>query len=124
MSLISYLPNLNKKSLHINRKLQQEAVKAKHIVRILLLGTGESGKSTVVKQMKIIHMNGGFSQFFSRTGEKVQEVQIHGPPKSGFLLVIVLSCPIIGSLSSSTANQRAAQNTEPDFGVPGFVCIS
>ena len=36
----------------------QEAVKAKHIVRILLLGTGESGKSTVVKQMKIIHMNG------------------------------------------------------------------
>ena len=27
-------------------------------LRILLLGTGESGKSTVVKQMKIIHMNG------------------------------------------------------------------
>jgi hypothetical protein len=39
------------------------------------------------------------------------------------LLVIVLSCPLIGSLSSSTANQRAAQNNyciEPDFGVSGF----
>ena len=34
-----------------------------------------------------------------------------------------MSCPLIGSLSSSTANQRAAQNnyyTEPDFRVPGF----
>ena len=29
---------------------------------------------------------------------------------NGSLLVIVLSCPQIGSLSSSTANQRAAQN--------------
>ena len=36
-------------------------------------------------------------------------------------IVIVLSCPLIGSLSSSTANQRAAQNKyyiEPDFGGP------
>ena len=31
-------------------------------------------------------------------------------PKSSSLLVIVLSCPLIGSLSSSTANWRAAQN--------------
>ena len=39
--------------------------------------------------------------------------------KSESLLVIVLSCPLIGSLSRSTANQEAAQNnyyTEPDFG--------
>ena len=46
------------KARDIERKLQQEALKAKHVVRVLLLGTGESGKSTVVKQMKIIHMNG------------------------------------------------------------------
>ena len=32
------------------------------------------------------------------------------PPKPCSLSVIVLSCPIIGSLSSSTANQRAADN--------------
>ena len=32
------------------------------------------------------------------------------PPKLGSLWAIVLSCPLIGSLSSSTADQRAAQN--------------
>ena len=37
-------------------------------------------------------------------------------PKTGSLLVIVLSCPQIGSLSSSTANQRAAQNNYRAFG--------
>ena len=35
---------------------------------------------------------------------------ILGPSKSGSLLVIVLSCLLICSPSSSTANQRAAQN--------------
>ena len=38
------------------------------------------------------------------------------PPKSGSLLVIVFSCPQIGSLSSSTANQRAAQNNHQALG--------
>ena len=60
------------------------------------------------------------------TGEKVYEVQILVSPKSVSLLVIVLSCPLIGSFSSSTANQRAAQNNcykEPYFGVPRFIFL-
>ena len=60
------------------------------------------------------------------TGEKVSEVQILGPPKSGSLLVIVLSCPLIGSLSSSTVTQRPAQDnyyTDPNFGVQEFVFL-
>jgi hypothetical protein len=42
-------------------------------------------------------------------------------PQSPLYIVIVLSCPLIGSLSNSTANQKAAQNNlyiEPEFGDP------
>jgi hypothetical protein len=47
--------------------------------------------------------------------KKFKKYKSWNPPKSGALLVIVLS---------STVNQRAAQNnyyTELDLGVPGFV---
>ena len=40
----------------IDRELQASA--REHIVKLLLLGAGESGKSTFVKQMKIIHRDG------------------------------------------------------------------
>ena len=39
---------------HLAEKIRQEGQEYK----ILLLGSGESGKSTIVKQMKIIHQNG------------------------------------------------------------------
>ena len=42
----------------IDRELQASA--REHIIKLLLLGAGESGKSTFVKQMKIIH-GGGYS---------------------------------------------------------------
>jgi len=42
----------------INKNIHQEGKKLKNEVKLLLLGTGESGKSTFAKQLKILHMSG------------------------------------------------------------------
>lgn len=45
----------SKKTKAINARLRRDNTKFKRQLKILLLGTGESGKSTVIKQMKIIY---------------------------------------------------------------------
>lgn len=45
----------SKKTKAINARLKRDNSKFKRQLKILLLGTGESGKSTVIKQMKIIY---------------------------------------------------------------------
>ncbi|KAG9245750.1 G protein alpha subunit [Calycina marina] len=47
-----------KRSQQIDKKLEEDSKKLRRECKILLLGSGESGKSTIVKQMKIIHQNG------------------------------------------------------------------
>ncbi|XP_061614691.1 guanine nucleotide-binding protein G(olf) subunit alpha-like isoform X1 [Phyllopteryx taeniolatus] len=56
----------------IDRQLQKErqAYKATH--RLLLLGAGESGKSTIVKQMRILHVD-GFNAEEKR--QKIQDIR-------------------------------------------------
>ncbi|CAG7854906.1 Guanine nucleotide-binding protein alpha-3 subunit [Serendipita indica DSM 11827] len=46
------------RSANIDRAIEEDAKRFKKECKILLLGSGESGKSTIVKQMKIIHQNG------------------------------------------------------------------
>jgi len=50
-----------KNSREIDEMLKQQGKYLKEEIKLLLLGPGESGKSTVFKQMKIIQQNGGFS---------------------------------------------------------------
>jgi len=47
-----------KKNREIESFLQQEKREFQDEIKLLLLGTGGSGKSTVAKQMKIIHLSG------------------------------------------------------------------
>jgi len=47
-----------KANKHINKYLRDQKKKYDSEVKLLLLGAGESGKSTVAKQMKIIHLKG------------------------------------------------------------------
>ncbi|KAJ9636726.1 Guanine nucleotide-binding protein alpha-2 subunit [Coniosporium tulheliwenetii] len=47
-----------KRSQQIDKKLEEDSRRLRRECKILLLGSGESGKSTIVKQMKIIHQNG------------------------------------------------------------------
>ncbi|XP_032070503.1 guanine nucleotide-binding protein subunit alpha-14-like isoform X2 [Thamnophis elegans] len=47
--------------LEIERRLRRDKRRSSKELKLLLLGTGESGKSTFIKQMKIIH-GSGFSE--------------------------------------------------------------
>ncbi|CCD62416.1 Guanine nucleotide-binding protein alpha-11 subunit [Caenorhabditis elegans] len=50
--------DMARKNSLINRQLEKEKIDSKKMLKILLLGGPECGKSTIFKQMKIIHMNG------------------------------------------------------------------
>lgn len=51
-------PEEESKNRQIEKKLEQAKKKSMDKIKLLLLGAGESGKSTLAKQMKIIHLQG------------------------------------------------------------------
>ncbi|KAH8596166.1 guanine nucleotide-binding protein alpha-3 subunit [Bisporella sp. PMI_857] len=47
-----------KRSAAIDRRLEEDSKRSRREVKVLLLGSGDSGKEDIVKQMKIIHLQG------------------------------------------------------------------
>eukprot|EP00965_Chrysotila_dentata_P079735 2630044-Pleurochrysis_carterae.AAC.4 len=54
-------PELLKHNRDIKKQLDETEANDKAVIKLLLLGAGESGKSTVFKQMRVINM-GGFDE--------------------------------------------------------------
>lgn len=75
----------------IERILKKGRTDASSVIKLLLLGTGESGKSTIAKQLKIIHLNGftekelaSFKQVIWNTALEAIKVLIEGAKKFGY----------------------------------------
>ncbi|RWS10506.1 guanine nucleotide-binding protein-like protein, partial [Dinothrombium tinctorium] len=66
----------DKRRKEANKRIEKQIQKDKQIYRathrLLLLGAGESGKSTIVKQMRILHVN-GFSEEEKR--QKIEDIK-------------------------------------------------
>merc|ERR1712137_616812 len=108
---------LAKKNRAIENFLKNERRNMEDDVKLLLLGTGGSGKSTIAKQMKIIHLSGfpeneriGFKNIIYHNVVRamatlIEEAQARDLPiEDEDSAQIVLDVPLNGSAISYTTN--------------------
>ncbi|EZA51950.1 Guanine nucleotide-binding protein G(o) subunit alpha, partial [Ooceraea biroi] len=86
------------RSKQIEKNLKEDGIQAAKDIKLLLLGAGESGKSTIVKQMKIIHESGFTPEDFKQYRPVVYSNTIQS------LVAILRAMPNLG-ISFST-NER------------------
>ncbi|KAG8566901.1 hypothetical protein GDO81_013411 [Engystomops pustulosus] len=75
--------NEEKAQREANKKIDKQLQKDKQVYRathrLLLLGAGESGKSTIVKQMRILHVNGFNAELVTAMGNLSPPVELANP---------------------------------------------
>lgn len=77
----------------LDQQLKDEHKRLSKELKLLLLGAGESGKSTIAKQMKILHLNGftkaelmGFKPVLHSNAIEVIQTLIHGCSELGIAI--------------------------------------
>ncbi|XP_043214049.1 guanine nucleotide-binding protein G(s) subunit alpha-like isoform X1 [Amphibalanus amphitrite] len=113
----------SKKQKEKNKKINQQIQKDKQVYRathrLLLLGAGESGKSTIVKQMRILHVNG-----FSAEEKKKKIADIKKNVRDAILTITgamsTLSPPIPLEKTENEARVNYVQDvaSQPYFDYP------
>eukprot|EP00094_Tigriopus_californicus_P004365 TCALIF_04206-PA protein Name:"Similar to Guanine nucleotide-binding protein G(o) subunit alpha (Locusta migratoria)" AED:0.23 eAED:0.27 QI:888/0.83/0.85/1/0.83/0.85/7/0/275 len=84
------------RSKQIEKNLKEDGIQAAKDIKLLLLGAGESGKSTIVKQMKIIHESGFTSEDFKQYRPVVYSNTIQS------LVAILRAMPNLGITFANT----------------------
>ncbi|XP_052467292.1 guanine nucleotide-binding protein subunit alpha-13 isoform X2 [Carassius gibelio] len=88
-----------RKSKEIDKSLEQEKTFVKKLVKILLLGAGESGKSTFLKQMRIIYGQ----DFDQRAKEEYRDTIYSNVIKDCRRVCLTVADGLVGSLRILTA---------------------
>ncbi|KAK5606271.1 Guanine nucleotide-binding protein subunit alpha-13 [Crenichthys baileyi] len=106
-----------RKSKEIDRCLSREKTFVKRLVKILLLGAGESGKSTFLKQMRIIH-----GQDFDQQAREDFRGTIYSNVIKGNLALV---CFTTGNfMREETRRSTGAENPSKAFKTDGKVSTS
>lgn len=98
--------NQKRRSDAISRQLQKDKQVYRATHRLLLLGAGESGKSTIVKQMRILHVN-GFTEAEKR--QKIEDI------KKNIRDAILTIISAMSTLTPPVALEDPANQSKADY---------
>ena len=86
----------------IDEEIQKDALLYKDTIKILLLGEGDSGKSTIAKQMRILHSNG-----YSLSDLKKFRDIVHSNTIEGLMTIITVMPKLEINFDGQTASENA-----------------
>ena len=86
----------------IDNEIQKDSIRIKDTIKILLLGEGDGGKSTIVKQMRILHSHG-----YSLQDLKMFRDLVHSNTIDSLMTIITAMHTLEISFDGETATENA-----------------